>query len=104
MVPFLTFLEKLCSLSTIFPKKDVMFHPAGGEILAHTEDRVSRVNYTSYAVGVQTGRLTSGKPASPAAAWYFFDLFGKKVALRATFFPKRMVGSALPEAKFPFGS
>jgi len=47
--------------------------------------------------------LTRWKPVSPAAAWYFFDLFGKKVALRATFFPKRMVGSALPEAKFPFG-
>jgi len=57
----------------------------------------------TYAVDVQTGRLTRWKPASPAAAWYVFDLFGKKVALRATFFPKRMVGSALPEAKFPFG-
>jgi len=32
-----------------------------------------------------------------------FRSFWKKMALRATFFPKRMVGSALPEAKFPFG-
>jgi len=32
--------------------------------------------------------------------WSFFDLFGKKVALRATFFPKRMSSSALPEANW----
>jgi len=36
-------------------------------------DHVTRVNYTTYAVGVQTGRSTRWKPASPAAAWYTFS-------------------------------
>jgi len=31
--------------------------------------------------------------------WFNFNLFGEKVVLRATFSPKRMSGTTLPEAE-----
>ena len=38
-----------------------MFHPTGGETLAHTEDRVSRVTVTSYAVLYGKAPFASGR-------------------------------------------
>jgi len=40
--------------------------------------------YRTYAVDMQTGRLTRWQPDAPAAAWYLFFLFHKHVALCAT--------------------
>jgi len=83
-------------------------------------DRVTCDIDTSYAVGSKPGVCLDERPASPAAAWYVFvfspkklltkqlylgkrrfnfDLFGEKVALRATFSPKRMSGTTLPKAE-----
>jgi len=36
--------------------------------------------------------------------WFNFALFGEKVARSATFSPKRMSGTTLPEAESPAGS
>ena len=36
---------------------------------------LTAINNRSYAVGIQTGRLTRWKPDSPAAAWYCFIFF-----------------------------
>ncbi len=48
------------------------------------------INYTSYAVRVQTGRFTRWKPDSPAAAWYFFIFFTKNS--QSEFFVKKIWG------------
>jgi hypothetical protein len=44
--------------------------------------------YTSYAVVHQTGRFTRYTAESPAAAWYFFSSFFKKIH-NVNFFEKR---------------
>jgi len=41
----------------MFVTKNGIFRPAGGEISFRVCDRVSRINYTSYAVRIQMGRL-----------------------------------------------
>jgi hypothetical protein len=43
------------------------------------------------------------KQVAPAAAWYIFNLFGKKW-LGEPLFSKKMSDSALPEVKFSAGS
>jgi hypothetical protein len=46
-------------------------------------------NDMRYAVGVQTGRLTSGKPDAPAAAWYFVFSFSQKCCILCNIFVKK---------------
>jgi len=46
-------------------KKNVRFRPAGGDRRCHVGYHVTRVSYTGYAVGLQTGRLTRWKPDAP---------------------------------------
>jgi hypothetical protein len=80
MVLLLSFSRKCGSRSHIFVKKDVQFHPAGGDMSFRVRDRVTRViyiMYTTYAVGLQTGRLIRYTAASPAAAWYSFSFAQK---------------------------
>ncbi len=48
------FSQKICTVCKFFVKKDRIFRPAGGGISCRINDRVTRVNYTSYAVGVWT--------------------------------------------------
>jgi hypothetical protein len=48
-------------------------------------DHVTRVTYTCYAVGSKPGIHLDERFDSPATSWYFFILFHKNVALRATF-------------------
>ena len=62
-----------------------MFHPAGGETLAHTEDRVSRVTDRSYAVGSKSGVHLDERPDSPPAGRKILDLYHKKFAQSANF-------------------
>ncbi len=64
-------------------------------------DRVSRVIYRTYAVGVWTGRLPRWKPDSPAAAWYCFFLFTKFWLKEPKFREQELVSSVLPEAISP---
>jgi hypothetical protein len=40
-------------------KKDVQFRPAGGDMSFRVRDRVTRVNYRTYAVGVWTTNSTT---------------------------------------------
>jgi hypothetical protein len=52
--------------------------------------------YSSYAVRVQTGRLTRWKPDSPAAAWYVFFFFTNILHVVQNVREKDMGSSALP--------
>jgi len=50
-----------------------------------------------YAMRSQTRRLTQWKPESPAAAWYVFDLFGKKWLSEPLFSKKIGMGPSFPK-------
>jgi len=99
---FFVFLQKICTKCKFFARKDGIFRPAGGDISFRGRDRVTRVNHRTYAVPIQTGRLTRWKPDSPAAAWYFF-VFTTCWRFAPTCREKDQVFSALPEARFPSG-
>jgi|GEM_PF-3562438 len=52
------FVQKCLAFGQTFLNKVVFFHPAGGEIPCRVNDRVRPVIHTSYAVDLQTGRLS----------------------------------------------
>jgi len=86
MVLYGSFSGTCCMLCNMFLKKKRIFRPAGGESGRSSRQspgldthRVTRVINTTYAVDDQTKHCTSCKPASPAAAWYFMDLFHQKI-------------------------
>ncbi len=64
-------------------------------------DRVTPVNYTSYAVRTIPASCQPQKPASPVAAWYFFIFSTKHFHFVKMFCGKDLVSSALPEAISP---
>jgi len=79
MVLFFLFTQMFAHCANICVNKDGIFRPAGGGISCRVNDRVRRVIYRSYAVGMQTGRFTRWKPDSPAAAWDVFSFVHKNV-------------------------
>jgi|GEM_PF-2317517 len=85
--------------SFVFCPKTGIFRPAGGAISFWVSNRVPRVIYRSYAVGMQPGRFTRCRPDSPAAAWYFFSFCPEKLHVVQLFW-----ATALPEATFRAGS
>ena len=50
-----------------FLKKNVLFRPAGGDMLFWDNDRVTRVNDRTYAVGSNPGICLNKRPDSPPA-------------------------------------
>jgi len=94
MVRFRSFWKKRGSERHVFSKKDVRFHPAGGETSFRVSNRVRRVNHRMYAVGIPPGQMSRWPPAKPAAAWCFFFFVHKT----------KLVSSALPEAESLVGS
>jgi len=97
------FFTKCLHVVQTFREKGGLFRPAGGEISFRVRDRVTpvilqklRSEHTNRAFHQMDVRFACG-------SMVLFRSFWKKSGSESHFFPKRMVCSALPEAKFPFG-
>jgi hypothetical protein len=109
---FVFFTQIFTPRAKIYVKKDGFFHPAGGELGCSSRrlclssdqterlnaDRVTRVSDLSYAVGLQTGRLSTVMAGFACGSMVLFCLFSQKIH-KVIFCEKDLVSSTLPEAK-----
>jgi len=102
------FFRKIWHVVPTFPEKECSIPPCRRRIVPVVQadawfgtDRVTPVNNTTYAVNIQTSRLVSMEARFACGSMVLLFSFSQKSCTLCNFFVKRMVGSALPQAKFP---